>query len=276
MNYRHAFHAGNHTELFKHAVLVFLLEHLLAKPKPFMVLDSHAGLGMYDLDAPEAIRTGEKAEGIERVYPDGLAACPLYGQIVRAVNEEGPLRRYPGSPEIIRRLLRPGDRLIATELHPQDHAALAARFRGLPGVIVQQRNGYEAVNALVPPRERRGLVFIDPPFERKDETEIALRTLARALRKWATGMFCLWYPIKDNAIGDRIATFAREAGWPKAMRLECRPFRQDGVRLCGSGMLLCNTPWTLPAKAEALMAELCRRLGDGDGSWTLESLAASG
>lgn len=272
MNYRHAYHAGNHTELFKHAILVMLLEHLLDKPKPFMVLDTHAGVGLYDLEGPEALRTGEKAEGIERIYEAGLAACPRYGEIVRQVNEGKELRRYPGSPEIIRRMLRPGDRLIACELHPEDHAALAARHGGRRGVTVIHRDGYEVMNALVPPPERRGLVFIDPPYERREETEFALVALRRAIRKWETGIFCLWYPIKDNAIGDRLAAFAGEAGWPKSLRLECRPFRQDGVRLCGSGMILCNAPWTLPDRAGALMAELCARLGDGQGEWSLQRI----
>src|SRR5690606_35568578 len=125
---RHAYHAGNHTELLKHAILVMLLEHLLGMPKPFMVLDTHAGIGLYDLEGAEALRTGEKAEGIEKIYDSGLAACPLYGEIVRDVNDGGGLKRYPGSPEIIRLMLRPGDRLIASELHANDHAALAARY----------------------------------------------------------------------------------------------------------------------------------------------------
>src|SRR5690606_25598110 len=114
------------------------------------------------------------------------------------------------------------------------------RYRGVAGVIVQQRDGYEAASGLVPPPERRGLVFIDPPYEDRRETEKALRALRKALRKWATGIYCLWYPVKDNSIGDRIAEYAMEAAWPKALRLECRPFAQDGVQLCGSGMLICN------------------------------------
>lgn len=271
MNYRHAYHAGNHTEVFKHAVLIFLLEHLLQKEKPFMVLDTHAGIGVYDLETEEALRTGEKTEGVERILPGGIPSCPRYAELVRSLNDER-LRYYPGSPEIVRRTLRPGDRLVACELHGEDFLALQARYSRDRAVAVQNRSGYEAVKALLPPPERRGLVFIDPPYERKDEAQALGRALSHGMRRWATGIYCLWYPVKDRLIGDFLAGQVVAAGYPKALRIELLPYRYDGIRLAGSGIIICNTPWRLAERAEQLCSELASRLGEGEGSWSVEWL----
>lgn len=270
MNYRHAYHAGNHTEVFKHAVLVMLLEHLLQKDKPFMVLDTHAGIGVYDLEADEAMRTGEKTEGIERIHATGLPSCPRYLELVRSVNHGG-LRYYPGSPELVRRMIRPGDRLIACELHPVDFQELRERYARDRNVLVQNRNGYEAVNALLPPRERRGLVFIDPPYEDREEVRHMTAALRRGIRKWASGIFCLWYPIKDSALGDRLADAV--ASFPKALRIEFLPFARDGMRLAGSGMIICNTPWQFEERAARLCDELARTLGRGSATWSVRWLS---
>jgi 23S rRNA (adenine2030-N6)-methyltransferase len=164
MNYRHAFHAGNHVDVFKHAVLSFVLEWLTTKPAPFAVLDTHAGIGLYDLTSGGAQRTKEYEAGAGRVFEPGLASAPAYSALLRELNPVG-LASYPGSPEIVRRSLRAEDRLIACELHPQDAEALRTRYRGDGRVSVHHRDGYEAVGALLPPKERRGLVVIDPPFE---------------------------------------------------------------------------------------------------------------
>jgi 23S rRNA (adenine2030-N6)-methyltransferase len=273
MNYRHAFHAGNHTEVFKHAALTFVLEWLLAKPAPFAVLDTHAGLGCYDLTSEQAQKTREFEAGIGRVFEPGLEAAPGYAALVRAMNP-GDLAAYPGSPEIARRHLRQHDRLIACELHPQDAAALKRRYRDDPRVAVHHRDGYEAVGAFLPPRERRGLVLIDPPFEARDEGERLAEALAAGLSKWPNGTFLAWYPIKDGLVGAALARAAKAGAFPKTLLAEFSPYERDNVALSGGGLLIVNAPWKLDERLSALAAELGERLGDGRGSSRIEWVTA--
>ena len=269
MNYRHAFHAGNHADVFKHAALALVLEHLRGKPQPFAVLDTHAGVGAYDLGSEAARKTREHEEGVGLVFAAGLAAAPAYSEMLRAMNPDG-LAAYPGSPEIVRRLLRDHDRLIACELHPDDAANLRARYRADPSVAVHHRDGYEAVGALLPPTERRGLVLIDPPYERPDETTRLIRTLTVGLRRWPTGIFMAWYPVKDAAIREALAAAAVSTPFPKTLRAEFLAYPQDGVGMAGGGLLICNAPWKLDEKLEALCRELHPRLGEGRGSWSVD------
>jgi 23S rRNA (adenine2030-N6)-methyltransferase len=271
MNYRHAFHAGNHTEVFKHAALVFVLEHLLQKPQPFMVLDTHAGLGTYDLTSIEAQKTGEFEQGAARVFGGELAAAPAYLDLLAAMNPEG-LRAYPGSPEIVRRMLREDDRLVACELHPADAELLKRRYRDDARVAVHYRDGYEAIGAFTPPPERRGLVFIDPPYEEKDEGRRLAGALTAGLKKWPTGIFFAWYPIKDRKIADTLADAAVANGFPKALRAEFLTRPQDGLSLAGGGLLVCNAPWRLDERLNALCEELSPLLGDGAASGSVEWL----
>jgi 23S rRNA (adenine2030-N6)-methyltransferase len=273
MNYRHAFHAGNHTEVFKHAALVFVLEHLRQKPQPFAVLDTHAGIGLYDLTSTEAQKTLEYEQGAAKVYGGELASAPTYAELLGAMNPVH-LATYPGSPEIVRRLLREDDRLIACELHPADFEILKARYRDDPRIAVHHRDGYEAIGAFTPPPERRGLVFIDPPYEATDEATRLAGALEKGLKKWPGGIFMAWYPIKDDRIGETLAQAAVLAGFPKALRAEFLPRVQDGLGLAGGGILVANAPWRLDEKLSALCGELSGRLGDGRGRWTVDWLTA--
>jgi 23S rRNA (adenine2030-N6)-methyltransferase len=269
MNYRHVFHAGNHVDVFKHAALTLILEHLAAKPQPFAVLDTHAGVGVYDLASEGAQRTKEYAAGAALVFGRPLAAAPAYAELLAAMNPDG-LEAYPGSPEIARRMLREDDRLVLCELQPDDAAALRARYRGDPRLHVHRRDGYEAAAALVPFPERRGLVLIDPPYEAPDETARLAGALAAALKKWPTGIFCAWYPIKDSAIGDTLAAAGRQGGFPKALRAEFLAYPMDGEDMAGGGLLICNAPWKLDEKLAALCQALHPILGEGHGSWRIE------
>ena len=271
MNYRHAFHAGNHADVFKHAALALLLEHLLAKPQPFAVLDTHAGLGVYDLTSDEARRSPEYQEGVERVFGRELASAPAWSRLVAEMNPDG-LKSYPGSSEIIRRLLRQDDRLIACELHPEDAAVLKSRYRHDPHVVVHHRNGYEAMRALLPPPERRGLVFVDPPFEQIDEAAQLVRALATGLKRWPTGIFAVWYPVKDRKISAALAAAAAETPFPKRLRAEFSPFLWEEKGLPGSGLLVCNAPWKLDEKLAALCQELAGVLGSGQARWSVDQL----
>jgi len=273
MNYRHAFHAGNHTEVFKHAALVFVLEHLRQKPQAFAVLDTHAGLGLYDLTSIEAQKTLEYEQGAAKVYAGDLNAAPAYAELLGAMNPVH-LAAYPGSPEIVRRLLRENDRLIACELHPADFELLKARYRDDPRIAVHHRDGYEAIGAFTPPPERRGLVFIDPPYEATDEATQLARALKNGLAKWPTGIFMAWYPIKDERIAETLAQAAVLAGFPKALRAEFLPRAQDGLSLAGGGLLIANAPWRLDERLSALCVELSGLLGDGKGRWAVDWLTA--
>ncbi len=271
MNYRHAFHAGNHTEVFKHAALVLVLEHLLAKPQPFAVLDTHAGIGVYDLTSEPAQKTKEYDQGAARIFGAALASAPTYAELLGAMNPSS-LASYPGSPEIISRLLRDQDRLIACELHPADVAQLKVRYHRDPRIAVHHRDGYEAIGAFTPPPERRGLVFIDPPFEEKDEALMLARALIGGLRKWPGGIFFAWYPIKDGQIGETVSQAALQSGFPKALRAEFLPYAQDGLSLAGGGIIVCNAPWRLDEKLAALCTDLSVQLGDGRGRWSVDWL----
>ena len=234
MNYRHAYHAGSHIDVFKHAVLVWLLDHLRKKAKGFTVLDTHAGAGRYDLTAIEAQKTGEAADGIGRVIGKDIPAAAAYLDLIRRLNPDG-LRTYPGSPAIIAAFLRDDDGLIACELHEEEAAKLRRAFRGDPRVAVHLRDGYEAITAFVPPPSRRGLVFIDPPYEKDDRD--AWRRVARrmnaGLRKWPGGTFAAWYPLKDRSGIDQIRS-AYDNGNPPTLAVEFLRVPIDGVTFAGA------------------------------------------
>lgn len=256
MNYRHAFHAGSYVDVFKHAVLTLLVLHLRKKPKPFVVLDTHAGLGSYDLQSDEAGRTGEAAEGIAVALDANLPTAAPYLDIVRAANHAGPPTTYPGSPSIVAALLRPEDRLIACELHPEDYVTLRNHFRGDHRVGVHHRDGYEAIGAFVPPPERRGLVFVDPPFEATDEAGRLGRRLIAGYRKWPTGIFAAWYPIKKRSTLAPLFERLEAAAIGKALVVEFMRHPEDGVRLAGSGIVILNPPWGIEDDLIRLVDEL--------------------
>jgi len=197
LSYRHGFHAGNWADVQKHTALALLLGHLRRKDKPFCILDAFAGDGIYDLAAPEAVKTGEFHEGIERLWQrrDAPAGADWYLEQVRAVNPGEVLERYPGSPALARAALRQADRLILGELHPASYRALKRWAAGDRRIALHRRDGIEFLDALVPPPVRRGLVLVDPAYEVKDEYEKLPVALARAMGKWREGIYALWYPV---------------------------------------------------------------------------------
>jgi 23S rRNA (adenine2030-N6)-methyltransferase len=254
MNYRHAYHAGNHSEVFKHSVLVLLLQHLLKKPRPFTVLDTHAGAGLYNLTAEEAGKTGEALEGIGRVIDKDVPAASAYLDLVRRLNPAG-LRSYPGSPSIVRAFLRENDHLTACELREDDAAQLRANFHDDRRVSVHRRDGYEAITALLPPQTRRGVVFVDPPFERPNEFELVADGLNSGINKWPPGIFVAWYPLKDRSGISKL----RQRYLPRNTPTLCCEFLRepvDGIRLAGSGLVICHPPWQF----EKTLTTLCRQL----------------
>jgi 23S rRNA (adenine2030-N6)-methyltransferase len=280
VNYRHAFHAGNFADVFKHAVLCRILNYLRTKPAPFRVIDTHAGAGLYDLASHEASRGGEWRTGIARLMAAELAPAVAallapYLEVVNALNERGRLRTYPGSPALARAWLRPQDRLIACEVEPQASAALRQNLRGDIRIKTLEIDGWTALGAYVPPKERRGLVLVDPPFEEQGEFHRLPRGLAAAHRKWATGIYALWYPIKGSKDRDALAKSLRRQGLAKILRgeLTVAPL-SDPDRLNGCGMILVNPPWTLEKELSVLLPALAAILArDGKGGYRLDWLA---
>jgi 23S rRNA (adenine2030-N6)-methyltransferase len=263
MNYRHAFHAGGFTDVMKHAAMALILEHLKAKDAPFCVLDTHAGIGRYDLWSEPAQRTGEYRDGILKVVRDPPAGLEPYLGVVRAMNDGGPhVRWYPGSPGLAQALTRPQDRIVLLELHPDDARTLADAFAHDPRIRVQQADGYVGLKALLPPPERRGLVLIDPPFEVTDEFARIIRGLKHAHRRWATGIAMIWYPIKHRGPVKAFHDALVASGVPRILVAELllRP-DTDPDRLNGSGLVIVNPPWRLDEALAPLLAALLAKFG---------------
>jgi 23S rRNA (adenine2030-N6)-methyltransferase len=283
VNYRHAFHAGSFADVFKHAVLCRILHYLRGKPAAFRVIDTHAGAGLYDLAGPEASRGGEWRDGIRRLMaePPSAALQALlapYLEVVGALNGPGQLKVYPGSPALARAWLRPQDRLIVCELEPKAATALAGHLRGDNRIKTIEIDGWTALSAYVPPPERRGLVLVDPPFEDDGDFHRLSHGLAEAHRKWATGIYALWYPIKDRGEPDALAKRLRRSGIAKILRAELNvaPL-SDPTRLNGCGLILVNPPWTLESELSILLPALAGALGrDGKGGFRLDWLAGEG
>lgn len=256
MNYRHAYHAGNAADVLKHAVVAMIIERLKMKPAPFAVLDAHAGRGDYDLTSEAARKTQESDGGIAALFgrPAPHPAFAPYLDAVAALNPDGVLRRYPGSPRLIRALLRPQDRLVCGELHPEEHLALKAAFTRDPQVAVHRQDAYAALKAHLPPKEKRALALIDPPFEQPDEFARMADGLAQAHRRCPNAVYVLWRPIKERPAVWRYQDALAATGVPRILTVELTVHPEDThLRLNGSGLEIVNPPWRLDETlAEAL------------------------
>jgi len=284
MNYRHAFHAGNFADVLKHAVLAQCLTHLGAKAKPYRVIDSHAGIGAYDLTSDAALRSPEWEQGIAKVMAAKrpaeveAALAPLLS-IVKAMNEGEALTQYPGSPEVTARLLRRDDRAHLCELHEADAKTLDSRYARDPKIKVERRDGYKALSALVPPREKRGLVIVDPPFEHRDEMAHMAEAVKNAVQRWPTGTYIFWRPLKDLWASERFDVGLAEwlfetdlAAPEKVLRADLwvRELESEG-KLAGAGVVVINPPYTLENQLLALLPWLAETLQTGDGAgWRLD------
>ncbi len=283
MNYRHAFHAGNFADVLKHAVLALALKLLTIKPKPLRVIDTHAGVGSYRLDSDEALRTDEWRTGIGRLLgpsappmPDEIAALLApYLDAIRAANPPGSLDVYPGSPALALALLRSTDRLIANELHPEDVINLRKAMRGDARAKVLAMDGWQALRALLPPKERRGLILIDPPFEEAGEFERLIDGLSEGVRRFATGTYILWLPVKEP---HQIASFKAALGRLGLERLLWVELRTEAVatadRLAAAALIILNPPFGLEAQLTQLLPFLADRLATGPGNgWQIAPIA---
>ena len=278
LSYRHAFHAGNHADVLKHAVETLIIEQLKSKEKPFCYLDTHAGGGCYDLSGEWPQKKAEYLDGIARLWPERqhwpeLAA---YWDVIATLNES-ELRFYPGSPEIARHLLREQDKLMLMELHNQEIEILRRHMGSDSRSAIHHRDGFEGLLGILPPTPRRGLVLMDPPYELKEDYQRVLQTLKKAMQKWSTGIYALWYPIlgKDADRSRSMLELFKYAGFPSMLVAELEVAAQpDEWGMNGSGMLILNAPWQLDGQLTTLLPRLCTLLAQSnEARWRLEWLA---
>ena len=274
-SYRHAFHAGNHADVLKHAVLVHLLDHLNLKETPYTVVDTHAGAGLYDLGGEWAQKKAEYAEGVallhEATRKDSESPLPAlvtrYLQAVAECNPPGELKYYPGSPWLVLQALRDSDKLRLYEMHPAEfeilRRVLSDRVRERPRQIqIKQSNGFDGIRAQLPPASRRGLIIIDPSYEDKHDYGRVVQSLGEGIQRFATGCYAVWYPlVQRREVQQLIRSLEKlPVSWLNASLTVCRPAR-DGHGLHGSGMFVINPPWTLKASLEEALPWLVQTLG---------------
>ena len=278
MNYRHAFHAGNFADVLKHVVLIMLVEHLKKKPAPFFFLDTHAGRGRYDLSQAESQKSGEYRDGIGRlleVRPGDLPPeLATYVGLVREAAGPGrsAITAYPGSPTLVALLRRPGDRLVLVEMEPREADALRELLGRRKQVSILEGDGYAALKAHLPPRENRGLVLIDPPYESDAEFDRVIAGLEVAHERWPTGTFCVWHPVTGRAGPTRFRRELERSGIRRVLGITLGVRPQDAqVGMGTSGLVIVNPPWQIDAQLGDLLPELHRRLApDGQGGASVE------
>jgi 23S rRNA (adenine2030-N6)-methyltransferase len=280
MNYLHGFHAGNHADVLKHAVLLYLINRLKSKDKAFFVLDTHAGRGQYLIQGEQAQKTGEAQQGIFKMITLKKLPEPLhfYLKQIERVNPIGSLLNYPGSPLLIAQQLRDQDRLVCYESQKAEFDVLRQLFKTDQNVKTEFGDGYQALKALLPPVERRGLVLIDPPYEAQEqEYQQILTSLQEALLRWPTGQFAIWYPIKQRR--SLIGFFRKVAqlGMKSALVLELLVRKDNSpLRMNGSGMLIINPPFQMDVDLNTSMSKLVELLNDGEASHRITWIKTEG
>ncbi|OOF87714.1 23S rRNA (adenine(2030)-N(6))-methyltransferase RlmJ [Rodentibacter ratti] len=275
LSYRHSFHAGNHADVLKHIVLILILENLKLKDKGFYYLDTHSGVGRYRLSSDESEKTSEYKEGIGRLWDqrDLPQEVSRYVDLIKTLNDNGKaLRYYAGSPMIAAQLLRPQDRALLTELHPSDYPLLRNNFKEFKNITVKREDGFQQVKATLPPKERRGLVLIDPPYELKEDYDLVVKAVEEGYKRFATGTYAIWYPVVLRQQTKRIFKGLEASGIRKILKIELavRP-DSDQRGMTASGMIVINPPWTLENQMKAILPYLVKALvPEGTGSWTVE------
>ncbi len=276
LSYRHAFHAGNHADVLKHLVLVRLLRYLNQKAKPYWYIDTHAGAGVYGLDAGYATKNAEHEQGIARLWNQTDLPEPLadYVDLIRGLNPSGELKLYPGSPYLARQLLRPEDRMRLFELHPTDIELLGRTFMDKRRVQVTLGNGFAGLKSLLPPPQRRALTLIDPSYEDRGDYTQVVEAVKDSLKRFATGIYAIWYPLLGRADAQRLPERLRglATSWLD-VRLEVYKPVTGEYGMYGSGLVVINPPWTLEAELRACLPVLKDRLAQGTAGFHLERSA---
>jgi 23S rRNA (adenine2030-N6)-methyltransferase len=265
LSYQHAYHAGSAADVHKHVALTLLLRHLAAKPKPFSVVDTHAGEGLYDLGAPMAAKLAEHQAGIGRLWErsDPSAEVAGYLDLVRRLNPGRSLTHYPGSPALALAHMRQKDRLVLNEKHPAAYRALRRWAGEDKRIHLHRRDGLEALTALVPPAIRRGLVVVDPSYEVKEEYTTVPEALARAVAKWPLGVYAIWYPVLEAGRHRELINAIGKIDAPSVLA-EMTLGAASGLR--GSGLIVINPPWQFAEEMEAAGAYLAKVFGSGKGA----------
>ncbi|MGX2949576.1 23S rRNA (adenine(2030)-N(6))-methyltransferase RlmJ [Ursidibacter sp. B-7004-1] len=273
LSYRHSFHAGNHADVLKHIVLTLILDALKQKEKGFFYLDTHSGTGRYSLMGAEAEKTGEYIEGIARLWerddlPEEVA---LYLNEIKKINKD-KLRFYTGSPLLAVQQLRSQDRALLTELHPNDFPLLRNEFAKNRNVVTKRENGFQQLKATLPPKEKRGLVLIDPPYELKEDYELVVKAIIEGYKRFATGVYAIWYPVVLRQHTKRIVRGLEATGIRKILQIELavRP-DSDQRGMTASGMIVINPPWQLESQMKRILPYLTNVLvPEGTGSWSVD------
>ncbi|MCB1663512.1 MAG: 23S rRNA (adenine(2030)-N(6))-methyltransferase RlmJ [Pseudomonadales bacterium] len=268
LSYRHSFHAGNFADVLKHIVLVEILEHLVKKESAFDYIDTHAGAGLYDLASPQALKLQEYTAGIGQLAADEWPELSQYFEILRSCNTSDVLRYYPGSPKIALALMRPQDKARLFEMHPTDFALLKQSIARDRRVKLLQEDGFKGLLALLPPQSRRGLILIDPSYEIKSDFSQVLETVAQAYKRFAGGIYAIWYPVVERKRIDRLERAFVDSGIKKIQRFELG-VRADSEHkgMSAAGMIVINPPWILMEKMTAILARLTEVLARGEGAF---------
>lgn len=256
LSYRHSFHAGNHADVLKHTVQSLIITALKEKEKPFLYLDTHAGAGRYQLSGEHAERTGEYLDGIAKIWQrdDIPAELEPYMQAVHTYNHNGQLRYYPGSPLIARQLLREQDKLHLTELHPSDFPLLRNEFQKDSRTKVLRDDGYQQLKSQLPPLSRRGFVLIDPPYELKTDYQAVVKGIQEGHKRFATGVFALWYPVVLRQNIKRMLKELEATGIRNILQIELAVLPDsDRYGMTASGMIVINPPWKLAAQMKSVL-----------------------
>ena len=271
LSYRHAFHAGNNGDVLKHAVLTFIVEHLLKKQKPFAYIDTHAGAGRYDLQLEWAQKNREFTSGIQPLWQrqDLPAGLHTYIKIVQAMNPSGKLRWYPGSPYLVQQLMRKHDKARLFELHNNEVQNLQALFAKERNIKVEHTDGLQAIKAVFPPQEGRAVTLIDPSYELKEDFIRVANALKEAHRRFAVGVYMLWYPVIHRAYITRLENDLRSSGMRNILLAELMVKPEQTPGMTGSGIIVINPPWTLPENLQQILPYLADVLGSADQSVNL-------
>ncbi|QIM69182.1 23S rRNA (adenine(2030)-N(6))-methyltransferase RlmJ [Basfia succiniciproducens] len=274
LSYRHSFHAGNHADVVKHIVEMLIIENLTQKEKGFYYLDTHSGVGRYRLFSQESEKTAEFEEGIARLWQrdDLPEEVQRYVDLIKKLNYGGKeLRYYAGSPLIAAQMLRPQDRGLLVELHPTDFPLLRNNFKEFKNIIVKRDDGFQQVKATLPPKERRGLVLMDPPYEMKEDYDLVVNAIVEGYKRFATGIYAVWYPVVLRQQSKRIVKGLEASGIRKILQIELavRP-DSDQRGMTASGMIVINPPWQLEAQMKKILPYLTNVLvPEGTGSWSV-------
>lgn len=273
LSYRHSFHAGNHADVVKHIVQSLILDALKQKDKPFVYHDTHSGVGRYDLQDERSEKTGEFKQGIARIWQrdDIPADIASYIDAIKVLNQGDELRYYPGSPKVARAQIREQDRMVLTELHPSDFPLLLQEFRGDRQVKIYKEDAFARLKASLPPKERRGVVLIDPPYELKHEYMDVVKAIDESYKRWATGTYAIWYPVVYRANIDKMLSGLEALGIRKILQIELGVEPDTEERgMTASGMIVINPPWKLEGQMQAILPWLKEAIAPTHGHCKVE------